>query len=79
MSLCVSCLDVKSNCLKSLENTVHFSSRHLGWLKEEEFELMLIVGILLVLYGTGTVVRRGAGARKDVVPLLARIHRRPRA
>lgn len=79
MSLCVSCLNVKSNCLKSLENTVHFSSCHLGWLKEEEFELMLILSILLVLHGTGTMVRRWAGARKDMVLLLARIHRRPGA
>lgn len=49
MSLCISCLDVKSHCSKSLENTIHFSSHHLDWLREEEFELMLILGILLVL------------------------------
>lgn len=50
MILCIFCLDIKSNCWTSLENTIYFSSHCLNWLKEEEeFELMLTLGILLVL------------------------------
>lgn len=37
------------------------------------FELMLVLGTLLVLQGTGSTVRRWAGARKDRFLLLTRI------